>query len=188
MINNKSHKPIILCLVGRSGCGKTTASLWLQNNFKYINTIISCTTRPMRNGETNGIDHWFIENKKENIPPSSKMLAYTKYGDYEYWTKLDDIKLDKINVYVIDEKGINDLIRNHGDKYKIFICNIIRQGEDGADTERRERDKKREPLMINYPHWIINNNDTIGTLYNKISQVIDNLIIWRSYHYCNDNN
>jgi len=179
MINKEEKKPIILCLVGRSGCGKTTASLWLQKHFSDVNTIISCTTRPMRYGETNGVEHLFIKYNGKNIPSRSQMLAYTRFGNYEYWTEFSDIKQDKINIYVIDEKGINDLIINHGDKFQIFVCQIGRPGQDGADSDRLERDKERAPLLLNCPHWYIDNNSTIETLYQKMSEVVFDLIIYK---------
>lgn len=175
MINKEEKKPIILCLVGRSGCGKTTASLWLQKKYSDVNTIISCTTRPMRNGEINGVDHWFIDDYSKNVPPRSKMLAYTKFGNYQYWAKLDDIKPDKINIYVIDEKGINNLIKQHSRDFHIFICQISRYGDDGAEFSRLERDKERESLLC-YPHWYINNNSTKENLYQKMSEIISKLM------------
>ena len=46
------NMPIVIAIVGPSGSGKTTmANIMAENG---IPTIVSFTTRPMRDGETNG--------------------------------------------------------------------------------------------------------------------------------------
>ena len=95
----------IIALVGDSGSGKTFASQYLQEKFGW-NAIVSYTTRPMRKGEVNGRDHWFV--KSLQVPPKSKMCAYTKFGGYEYWTEWNQFQTLFNCVYVIDEKGLID--------------------------------------------------------------------------------
>ena len=99
-------KPIIICIVGASGSGKTTASLMLQKQFGW-EAIVSYTTRPMREGETNGVDHWFVTPDQK--PREGEMCAYTKFGDYEYWTTWNQFQSLFPCVYVIDEKGLINL-------------------------------------------------------------------------------
>ena len=60
------NKPIIIALVGPSGSGKTTLSLYLQEMLN-IPAICSYTTRPMRRGEQNGREHWFVEDCAPDI-------------------------------------------------------------------------------------------------------------------------
>ena len=48
---------IIVALVGPSGCGKTTLGKYLKD--MGFNWISSYTTRPMREGETDGVEHKF---------------------------------------------------------------------------------------------------------------------------------
>ena len=52
-------KTKIIAIVGPSGSGKTTLAEYFQRQF-CIPTIVSYTTRPMRAGEANGREHWFV--------------------------------------------------------------------------------------------------------------------------------
>ena len=95
----KKGKTRILAIVGASGSGKTTLANYLQRECR-IPTIISYTTRPMRPGETEGVEHLFVN---ECTAPQEELLAYTKYGDYFYWTELTQVKAHDVCTYVIDE-------------------------------------------------------------------------------------
>ncbi len=63
----KANRPIIITIVGPSGSGKTTMANIMSEN--GIPTIVSYTTRPMREEETNGKEHWFVtpEHNSENM-------------------------------------------------------------------------------------------------------------------------
>lgn len=102
-------KPIIIALVGASGSGKTTLSLYLQDKLA-IPAVCSYTTRPMRPGEVNGREHWFVtEAEYERMAATESLLAYTKFGGYHYWTLESQVAKNLITTYVIDEKGLIEL-------------------------------------------------------------------------------
>ena len=63
---------MIYILAGPSGSGKTTQAniLSKRDDFKRI---ITCTTRPMRDGEVNGIDY-FLKLKMNSILCWNKTL------------------------------------------------------------------------------------------------------------------
>ena len=64
----------IICLIGKSGSGKSTIEQKLCSDLK-INHVISHTTRPPRNGEVNGKDYNFITAKEfENNTKNDKYL------------------------------------------------------------------------------------------------------------------
>lgn len=98
-------KKHILAIIGPSGCGKTTLVDHLSKTL-HIPAIVSYTTRPMRPGETNGIEHYFVSENE--MPKTEDMLAYTKFGNYHYWTTPQQV-LEGINFYIIDEKGYLDV-------------------------------------------------------------------------------
>ena len=84
------NKTNVIAIVGDSGSGKTYASMYLQMKFKW-KAIVSYTTRPMREEEIQGREHWFVQ--PSNVPPKDKMCAYTIFGGYEYWTEeIDDTR------------------------------------------------------------------------------------------------
>ena len=52
----------MIFILGKTGSGKTTIVNELVSKYGF-NKIITYTTRPMRNGETNHKDYHFINNK-----------------------------------------------------------------------------------------------------------------------------
>lgn len=166
--------PIIIAIVGPSGSGKTTMANIMQEN--GIPTIVSYTTRPMREGEANGREHWFVDEKQ--IPPKSEMLAYTKFGGYEYWAKCSQVK--KLCTYVIDEVGLRELIKEYGWRYIIFSIYLDRTLEtrlqDGIDEERCNRDKEREQIDSSEYNCTINNHYTLEEFTSKVKELSNELL------------
>lgn len=164
----------IVALVGSSGSGKTHASMYLQEKFCW-DAIVSYTTRPMRDGEKNGRDHWFV--KKKDKPLKKHMCAYTKFGGYEYWTTWQQFSSLLPMVYVIDEKGILDLVENIKDKpVRLVKVKINRPVRDDIDEERKSRDGERIELPSSFYDFNVNNDTTIDnfhTALNFIANVVN---------------
>lgn len=84
--------------MGGSGCGKDSIVQQLsQYGYKQV---ISYSTRPRREGE--GDTHIFI-NPKEVEQYKPNIAAYTRIGEYEYFTTVDQLK--EVDLYVIDAEG-----------------------------------------------------------------------------------
>lgn len=153
-------KPLIICIVGASGSGKTTASMMLQQQFGW-NAIVSYTTRPMRKGEKNGRDHWFV--KQDQIPLKNRMCAYTQFGGYEYWTEWSQFLTLFPSVYVIDEKGLVDLQSKQSSSFPfdLVTIKIKRDNLEGIDEKRKERDDERIHIPDEVYDYVINNNGSM---------------------------
>lgn len=106
----------LITITGPSGAGKDTVAQMLSDMGGY-KVICSYTTRPKREGEIDGWQHYFVE--KCDVP-HDKMLAYTQYGGYEYWTTIDQVT-DKA-IYVIDEDGLKALCEKFPDIELFKIC------------------------------------------------------------------
>lgn len=167
-------KPIIIAIVGSSGCGKTTMAEYIKEVFN-IPTIVSFTTRPMRDGETQGREHQFVTD--EQLPPQDEMLAYTKFGGYHYWAMHSQIPAKGICTYVIDEKGLLMLDEKFGDKYDLFPV-LIQMDENQlqADASRTQRDKNRVVLSDEWYKLTITNDGTLDEFLQKVKLVIGNEI------------
>lgn len=151
----------IICIVGPSGSGKTTLANIASKELN-IPTLVSYTTRPKREGEINGVDHFFVS--KESMPTKDKMLAYTKFGDYEYWASIEQIPADKPIIYVIDEKGLMMLMEEWGDKYEIDSILIKRNKDlliETVGAERVRRDRNRVKIDENSYDAVISNNGSL---------------------------
>ena len=100
----------------------------------------------MRDSEKEESDHLFISPEDVDLY-KDKMAAYTKIGDYEYFTTFD--VLDKADFYVIDPKGIAELRMRCKGRYNIKVI-YIRVPKDQLLKRARKRgdDAKRAANRI----------------------------------------
>lgn len=123
------NKSIIL-LIAESGAGKDTIANKLEEQGYKI--LKSYATRPQRPGEGN--THIFI--KPDEVEQyKNQMIAYTKIGEYEYFSTKD--QLLNSDIYIIDPKGYKYL------KNKIQNIKIIPIFINVKEQERYNRACKR---------------------------------------------
>jgi guanylate kinase len=171
-------KKIIVAIVGKSGSGKTVLSKQLKEKCG-IPYICSYTTRPMRSGERDGVEHIFLPHDT-TIPDKKDMLAYAYFGGYHYWALHDQI--EDIVTYVIDEKALVEMIDKFSDRYDIIKVYVDRDYID-VDDERMKRDDVRLCLDSTFYDIVINNNGTYDEFVNvktlEIWKYINDYLIWR---------
>lgn len=119
----------LILLVGQSSSGKDSiASLLEKDGYKILK---SYTTRPKRIGEGN--THIFIK-PKDVYQYKNDFVAYTKIGDYEYFSTKQ--QLFDSQIYIIDPVGIKYLkskIKNI--KFVVIYINV--------DTKERFKRAKK---------------------------------------------
>ena len=117
--NQQTEKKTILCTVGRTGSGKNYISERLSTILDYP-LVVSHTTRPKRDNETNGVEHWFDSKEEfDDLMQNNTVIAYTKIGEYEYCALLEDIGDNAI--YIIDPHGIEYLKQNFKNQINLKI-------------------------------------------------------------------
>lgn len=167
---------LLITITGPSGAGKDTVARMLSEK-TGIPVLCSYTTRPMREGEENGREHFFV---KECDVPHSDMLAYTQYGGYEYWTLKSQLQGNII--YVIDEEGLRNLYHQCPDVPTVHLYVDATEKERrarGVSEERIERDKERKTLPEDFYQYFIHNSDEYWVLNNKVS----NFVVWLTIRY-----
>lgn len=99
----------IIAIVGKTATGKDTVARHLQEKYG-IEPIVSFTTRPKRENEVDGREHYFITGEKMNelISRPGQLLAYTKFPKtgYEYCATTEVLDKDRVYSYIIDPPGI----------------------------------------------------------------------------------
>ena len=117
--NETMNKKTIICIVGRTSSGKDYISKRLSTILDYP-LVVSHTTRPKRDNETNGVEHWFDTKEEfDALIQNNTMIAYTKIGEYEYCALLEDIGDNAI--YIIDPHGIEYLKQNFKNQINLKI-------------------------------------------------------------------
>lgn len=118
---------ICVCIVGKSGTGKST----IVNSIPNINILNSYTTRPRRFPNEKG--HTFITD--EEYDKLENIIAETKFGKYRYCAT--KFQIDNSDVYILDKNGVEAIDRNYigkDNKRDIFVIYIT--------TKFRERFKR----------------------------------------------
>lgn len=160
----------ILCIVGGSGCGKTLASLHLKNH-KDANVICSYTTRPPRETEVEGRDHHFIDI----VPDRTELIAYAHFGGHYYYATKWQV-FGPCTVYVIDEKGLENLRNDFGEVYDIYTVLIKRsialRRKVGVSSTRIRRDERRNLKDEDYD-YVIENNGKKKDLFDQIERIYE---------------
>lgn len=106
----------LITLTGTSACGKDSLLNKVLESNKNIKPIISVTTRPKREGETDGVEYKFITleeltelyNNEELI----EIREYnTKHGMWYYGITKDSIDVDSDDIYIVivDVQGVVQL-------------------------------------------------------------------------------
>jgi len=141
----------IYCICGKSSSGKDTVyKRLLADESLKLNQLVTYTTRPIREGEVNGREYFFIDEAQAiKLHEEGKIVesrAYnTVFGIWKYMTVDDgDIELDEKSYIVIGTLESYVQIRNYFGKDKVVPVMI-----DVDDGVRLERALKREKLQPN---------------------------------------
>ena len=97
----------IVAIIGKAGSGKDALLKNLIEHNKNWNEIISCTTRPPRDGEKDGNQYYFLSNEEfARKILNNEMLEAAVFNDWCYGTAYDALDLNTINIGVFNPTGI----------------------------------------------------------------------------------
>lgn len=75
----------VIMMMGKSGCGKSTLERGLCSDVGLFKKVISVTTRPMREGEVNGQDYYFVTNFEfDQLYHGDQMVQFTEFAGNRY--------------------------------------------------------------------------------------------------------
>lgn len=169
-------KPKIICIVGLSGCGKTSLTKEIEKQLN-IPSIVSYTTRPMRDGETDGVEHIFVGEKE--FDELGVRFAYTEFGGYRYCTTLKQLTKHPVCTYVIDERGlleIPQLIQRAFNIIPVYVERHISILQNTVDQERLKRDEDRMEYPRDKYKAVIKNNGSYEEFIEKGIRTIKKLV------------
>lgn len=103
----------IVALFGEAGSGKDYIQKEImKTDFgkKNLSEIISCTTRPPREGEIDGV-HYYFKSKQSDFF-SVPLIECTCFRNWWYGTSTDNLNKNKINIGVFNINGIKQILEN----------------------------------------------------------------------------
>jgi len=174
----------MVVIIGHSASGKDT----LMNEvvkLTNLKPVISYTTRPMRVGETNGVEYQFItEEEFSEKDHHNCFIETSNYRGWHYGMAKEDCGNDR--VVVVDPCGFRSLKRD-GVKVISFFINVpererllrlINRGDDITELCRRiisDRDTFRG--VEHEVDFVIHNKDIDVAAFNIIQNLLSKGVV-----------
>ena len=186
MIKTKQTGELII-ISGTTCAGKDTVVKSLLKKNSNITKSISYTSRPIRNGEKNGKDYYFVDKEEfERKIENDDFLEYAcvQYGAY-YGTPKQEV-IDLLNqgkdvILVIDVQGAQIIKEKYPETLLIFIMApsmkevkkriIARGGETKTQIIERFKVAYNEINEVNKYNYVVVNDD-LDTCVEKVKSII----------------
>lgn len=135
------NKYQVIALIGKAGAGKDSIQkATCEFHPLMFHSIVSCTTRPAREHEVDGIDYNFISlNEFTRKVLNGDMLEATEFRDWFYGTAIESLAIDKINIGVFNPAGVEALLEDPRLNVIVFEVNA-------PDKQRLMRYLNREEM------------------------------------------
>lgn len=135
----------IFCLMGKSASGKDSIyGKLLENKSLGLQRIVTGTTRPIREGEKNGVEYYFYTNEelaqlKKNGQVIECRSYETVHGIWNYFTVADEhLDPNQHDYLTINTLEAYLMLRDYFDRYykKGLLVPIYLEVEDGIRLQR----------------------------------------------------
>lgn len=167
------HTGLTFVVSAPAGTGKTTLVSMLMDEFPCVKSSISCTTRPIRPGEIDGVHYIFLsEAEFSKKVEEGEFLEHVTLFGWRYGTSRNIVQKMKENgthvVLVIDTQGALQLM---GKEPACFIFLLppsletlaLRLTERGTESQEtivsRLSEAEREMSMAGAYNYVIVNDD-----------------------------
>ncbi|MEE3481399.1 MAG: guanylate kinase [Lachnospiraceae bacterium] len=148
--DRKKKSTHIFCIMGKSSCGKDTIFRRLtEDETLGLTKLVTYTTRPIRAGETEGIEYHFTDAAGEAALEAAgkvieKRTYHTVAGPWDYFTADDGQVADGGNYIII--ATIESYVKLRDFYSNCAVCPIYIYVEDGERLARalaRERQQEK---------------------------------------------
>ena len=176
----------LVVYTGFSGVGKGTVLKRIRELDDSVKLSVSCTTREPREGETDGVEYFFVtKDEFRRLIDEDGFLEYATYCDNYYGTprKAVEEMLEKgFNVFLeIEVQGGMQVLSKMPDCVSIFVVppsiEELERRLRGRGTEDEETILKRlaavkteQEYILNYEHTVL--NDDVDRAAKEIISII----------------
>lgn len=135
----------IVVFMGKAGVGKDSTMqqvlklLTEKNIISEVHEIVSCTSRPIREHETHGINYYYYHPDDFAMKIiNDEMLEFTNFNNWWYGTSYDSVRSDGIvNIGVFNPSGVRQLLDRPD-------CDVTVYWVTTSDKQRLYRQLSRE--------------------------------------------
>lgn len=182
-----NNKGLLIVLSGPSGVGKGTVRKALfqmpDQNLVYS---ISMTTRPMRPGEVDGVDYYFVSREEfEERIKNNQFLEYAEFVGNYYGTPLDKVEeqlnIGKEVVLEIEVEGAQQVRQKVKDAVFIFLVppgkqalydRLRSRGTESEEKIQQRVHKADREFKLAYKYDYIVVNDEVRNAADRIMAII----------------
>src|SRR3954471_21237499 len=181
------RRGLMFVLSSPSGAGKTTLSRMLIDKMPGLKMSVSATTRPMRPGEVDGRDYFFVDKPKfEEMADTGELLEWATVFDNRYGTPRAPVEsalsASQDVLFDIDWQGTQQLRdKAPNDVVSVFILppsvqaleqRLHTRAQD-SDEVIRGRMKKAGDEMSHFDAYdYIVVNDNIGIAFEAVKSIL----------------
>ncbi len=183
--------PSLVVICAPSGTGKSTLLERLKRERPQLAWSVSCTTRPMRAGEKDGVDYHYITREDfESRIARDDFVEWAKVHSNYYGTSksfvAESFVLGKPMLFDLDVQGADAMKKIYGDVAQVvFIAppsleelerRLRGRGTDApAVIEERLNNARVEMLRKDsYDHLVI--NDAVERAYGDLLGIVDRIL------------
>lgn len=186
-LNGVERRGLMFVLSSPSGAGKTTLSRMLVKEAASLQMSVSATTRPMRPGEVDGKDYYFVDQARfEQMVANGELLESATVFGNRYGTPRAPVDAalaaGKDVLFDIDWQGTQQLrSRSSSDVVSVFILppsataleqRLHTRAQD-SDEVIRGRMKKAGDEMSHFDAYdYIVVNDNIGVAFESVRSIL----------------
>ena len=147
-----NYDGVLLVVSAPSGCGKDTIIAEVLKKIDDAFVSVSMTTRPMRPGEAEGVNYYFVSQTEfEEKIDQGEMLEYARYGSNYYGTPAGPVRelleKGKTVILIIEVQGAGNVKRMFPEACNVFIIppsfEILENRLRGRGTDDNESIIKR---------------------------------------------
>jgi guanylate kinase len=183
------RRGLMFILSSPSGAGKTTiARRLLEEEGSELAMSVSVTTRPMRPGEADGRDYFFVDrNRFDHLIENDSFFEWAEVFGHCYGTPKAEIR-DRLKrgedfLFDIDWQGTQQLYqRAQGDVVRVFLLppsiaeleqRLRSRGTDSDEVIRSRMERARAEIS----HWdaydYVVINDDIEACFGKVKMILE---------------
>lgn len=187
---------MILVLVGESASGKTTLAKKFEEETDF-SRVITYTTRPMREGEENGVDYHFISDKQfDEMNEKGQFIEHAEYRGWKYGTAIDSL-FEGNKIVVLTPAGARAMKRSQDKNIyratrqnKIIyirvdrrsrLTKMLERGDDIEESYRRSlSDIGQFDAFEDEADFTIHNDcykKSVDEVFQEIKKIIENEVV-----------
>jgi len=181
------RRGLMFVLSSPSGAGKTTLSRMLVAETPALQMSVSATTRPMRRGEVDGKDYYFVDQSRfEAMIANGDLLEWATVFENRYGTPRAPVEAalaaGQDVLFDIDWQGTQQLrSRSPSDVVSVFILppsaraleqrlHTRAQDSDGVIRDRMKKAGDEMSHFDAYDYIIV--NDNIGIAFEAVKSIL----------------